>query len=423
VHLYVLDLGGGGLTAVGALPHAGAVVTRDEPQRVERLLSWLAGEVARRQAQLAAGGHAGVPEQRAAAAPADRLPHLLLLLDGWEAFLSAYQDVDAGVLVDLVHRLLREGPAAGLHVVLTSDRGGLLGRVASLVDDTLLLRLADRGDYAAAGVRGAQVPADLPPGRGWSVRHEPLAAQVALLDSDATGPAQAAALARLGRAAGVPRWHRPHRIERLPAEVRLADLPELPGRLVLGVGGDELEPVSLDLEDVRPGFLVAGPPGSGRSTALAALAQQLVAAGRSVVAIAPRPSPLRRVPGLLECVTDISAWSPPALGADALLVDDAELLVDSPAGGLLEQAVRQARDGGPLVVAAGSTDQLLGGYRGFVVELRRARSGLLLSPQSTGDGDLVGVRLPRTSTGEVQPGRGLLVRRAGTVPLQVARPD
>jgi S-DNA-T family DNA segregation ATPase FtsK/SpoIIIE len=46
-------------------------------------------EVGRRQGVLAAGGHADLAEQRAAAAPADRLPHLVLLLDRWEAFLSA----------------------------------------------------------------------------------------------------------------------------------------------------------------------------------------------------------------------------------------------------------------------------------------------------------------------------------------------
>jgi S-DNA-T family DNA segregation ATPase FtsK/SpoIIIE len=420
VHLYALDLGGGGLAAVGVLPHTGAVVGRDEPQRVERLLSWLAGELARRQAQLAAGGHGGLAEQRAAASADDRLPHLLLLLDGWEAFLALFQDVDGGALVDRVHQLLREGPSAGLHVVLTSDRSGLLGRVASLVDDTLLLRLADRGDYAAAGVRSTQVPADLPPGRGWSVRHEPRSAQVALLDADATGPGQAAALTRSGQAAPAPRRHRPHRVEPLPAEVRLADLPGQRDRLLLGVGGDELEPVTLGPDVVRAGFLIAGPAGSGRSSVLAAIAQQLVAQGRPVVVFAPRPSPLRRVPGLLDCVTD-TAWSPPAVAPAALLVDDAELLVDSPVGGLLEDAVRQARDGGPLVVAAGSTDALLGGYRGFVVELRRARSGLLLSPQSPGDGDLLGLRLPRSSVVAVHPGRGLLVGRGGTVPLQVAR--
>ncbi len=48
------------------------------------------------------------------------------------------------------------------------------------------------------------------------------------------------------------------------------------------------------------------------------------------------------------------------------------------------------------------------GFSGWQVEVRKNRSGILLSPQNITDGDLVGARLPRSSlsTG-VQPGRGL----------------
>ena len=166
VHLYALDLGGGGLAPLTALPHTGAVVTPDQPQRVDRLLSWLADEVARRQGVLAAGGHSDLAGQRSEAAPSDRLPHLLLLLDRWEAFLACFQDLDAGRLVDLLLRLVREGSSVGLHVVLTSDRTGLMGRIGSLVDERLLLRMADPGDYTGAGLPRRLVPSGLSAGRG-----------------------------------------------------------------------------------------------------------------------------------------------------------------------------------------------------------------------------------------------------------------
>jgi S-DNA-T family DNA segregation ATPase FtsK/SpoIIIE len=428
VHVYALDLGGGGLACVGALPHTGAVVGHDQPERIDRLLTWLGAEVGRRQAVLSAGGHHDLTEQRAASAPRERLPHLLLLLDRWEAFLAGFQDVDAGRLVDLVHGLLGEGPSVGLHVVLTADRSGLVGRLSSLVESKVLLRLADESDYAAAGLPARLVPDALPPGRGWDLSSSPLVAQVALLAEEPSGPAQSAALTRLAAAAPSPAWHRPRRVELLPALVHATELPPphgTPTRVVLGVGGDELDPVTVDLAETS-GWLVAGPPGSGRSSALVLLADQLRRTGRPLVAVAPRRSPVRELPGLASCVTD------PADGASltallagdpcVLLVDDADVLTDTCVGAVLDTAVRDARDAGTLVLAAGATDELVLGYRGFAVDLRKARTGLLLAPQGPADGDLLGVRLSRAVGGDAQPGRGLVVQRGRVTPVQVALP-
>jgi S-DNA-T family DNA segregation ATPase FtsK/SpoIIIE len=238
-------------------------------------------------------------------------------------------------------------------------------------------------------------------------------AQVALLHADPSGPAQTAALERL---AGAPATTTPpHRIAALPTAVDLASLV-LPEGLVLGIGGDDLRAVTVD-----ESLVIAGPPRSGRSTALLALGRQLLAQGKTVVAVAPRPSPLRDLP---RCHTDREAsYDLEALLATrpaALLVDDAELLVDSPLAHVLETAVREMRDTGMLVVAAGTTDELVTGYRGFVVDLRRAKTGVLLSPQAASDGDLLGVRLSRATGGDVHPGRGLLCRRGVVEPLQVA---
>jgi S-DNA-T family DNA segregation ATPase FtsK/SpoIIIE len=420
VHLYAIDPGGAGLGALAALPHAGAVVPRDQPERLDRLLTFLAAEVARRQALLAAAGQAGITEQRACALPEDRLPHLLLLLDRWEAFVSTYQDIDAGRLVDLMYRLLREGPSAGLHIVLTADRSGLVGRVSSMVEDRVVLRLADPGDYAGAGIPTRLVPAGLPPGRGWSLSGGPLVAQVALLTEDASGPGQTEALQQLAAQAAPPTICRPRRVEVLPTTVPLASLPRSSGsRVVLGLGGDELTPMEVDL--AGDGFLVAGPPRSGRSSALVSMAAQLQTAGHRVVAIAPRPSPLRALPG---CHTDRDASydleSLLGSGPNALVIDDAELLVDSPLAHLLERAVREMRDTGSIVLVAGTTAELVTGYRGFVVDLRRSKTGVLLSPQGRGDGDLFGVRLSRAVGGEITPGRGLLCGLGKTVPIQLA---
>ncbi len=415
VHVYALDLGSG-LGALDALPHTGAVVSREQPERMVRVLDFLAGEVSRRQTLLAACGATSLSEQRSAG-DRDALPHLLLLLDRWEGFLSTFQDIEAGRLVDVVYRLLREGPGVGLQLVVTADRSGLVGRLGTLIEEKVVLRLADLGDYAAAGLPTRAVPEHLPPGRGWRLSAAPTVLQLAVLADEPSGSAQTAALRRLAGRAAQPVRCPPRQVASLPDAVQLTDLPAPGAAPFLGVGGDELEPVAVDLTD--GGFVIGGPPRSGRSTALLTLAGQL---DLPMVAICPRPSPLR---ALQCCVTDVqdvaTLQALLACGPVAVVVDDAELVVDSPVGSVLEHLVRSARDNGSVVIAAGTTEVLVACYRGFVADLRRLRNGLLLSPESPADGDLLGVRTQRAPVGV--PGRGLHVTRAGTSPVQVALPS
>ena len=49
------------------------------------------------------------------------------------------------------------------------------------------------------------------------------------------------------------------------------------------------------------------------------------------------------------------------------------------------------------------------GYTGWHAEARKGRAGALLCPQGVSDGDLIGVRLPRSLVGDpVKPGRAYL---------------
>src|SRR5699024_301709 len=86
VHIYGIDCGNTALLPLVALPHVGAVVSRDQTDRMDRLLSRLRSLVSSRQAQLAEAGFADVTEQRAAVPKEERLPYVLVLLDRWEGF-------------------------------------------------------------------------------------------------------------------------------------------------------------------------------------------------------------------------------------------------------------------------------------------------------------------------------------------------
>ena len=182
VHLYALDAGGGALSALARLPHCGAVVSRDESARGDRLLTRLVEEVERRQQVLARGGLGSLEDQRAGARADDRLPWIVLLVDGWEGLQVAYEEVEHGRPLERVGRLVREGGAVGVRVVLTGDRTVLTSRVGAAFRTRLVLPLPDPTDYGLAGIPVRQVPAFRPPGR--ALLGDGTEAQVALLPGD-----------------------------------------------------------------------------------------------------------------------------------------------------------------------------------------------------------------------------------------------
>ncbi|GLW65789.1 cell division protein FtsK [Actinomadura rubrobrunea] len=451
VHLYAIDCGSNALLPLVALPHCGAVVSRDQLDRVERLIAALSAEVSRRQQLLAEAGFASLSEQRAAVAATDRLPWMLLLLDRWEGFTAAFENYDYGRLLDALVRLLREGASVGLRAVFTGDRSGLSGQISTVFDRRLVLRMADPNDYGYAGLQEKQIPAAMPPGRALEVVGPGLPvreSQIGLLADDPSGTAQVAALQEIARACvtrygRLPRKQRPLHVDELPVRVTYREAmaldPEFlapsPLWALVGVGGDTLSPVGIDLLNEGPGFVVAGPPRSGRSTTLLTIVHSLldpsVGGGLTpVVLITPRRSPLRELsghPGVLGVLTgdadpdDLTD----TIGDEhryVVVVDDAELLDETDLDDALCGVLRTARDGEHAVVIGGTTEDLGRGYRGFLSDTRRSRSGVLLSISSPDDGDLFGLRLPRNAPTAGPTGRGLFVATGLTTQIQVALP-
>ncbi|HEY4315798.1 MAG TPA: FtsK/SpoIIIE domain-containing protein, partial [Actinomycetes bacterium] len=224
LHLHALD-GGAGLASLAALPHLGTVAGRDDPALGDRLLVRLTEEMERRQRLLAAAGLGSHLEQRATAAPEERLPWLVLLADGWEGLVTTFETIDHGRPLDSLLGLARDGASAGIRVVLTGDRSVLAGRAAASFRNRLVLPLADRADYGLAGMAVRSVPPHLPPGRA-IVGPGAAEAQLAVLDRDPSGAAQVAAIARVAArcSADGPTGPVPLRLRPLPSAVGLADL-------------------------------------------------------------------------------------------------------------------------------------------------------------------------------------------------------
>jgi len=444
VHLYALDCGNAAMMPLADLPHCGAVVSRDQVDRTDRLLTVLLNEIARRQVLLAQHGYGSLAEQRAAAPVQERLPYLVFLLDRWEGFMASFDELDGGRLTQNVLRILREGPSVGLRAVVAGDRSALLGRLPTTIEDKLVLRMGDRNDYGLAGLQTKKMPDSMPPGRAFR-NDSMLETQLALLDPDPSGPAQVKALARITAAArerdaSVPRGQRPARVDVLPARITLPEVlalpapprPPTPMWALVGVGGDELAPIGVDLDDDGPGFVIGGPARSGRSTALLMLAGSLLEGGSELVVVTPRPSPLRQLaghPGVLGVLTgtpseaDVYGLLDQALGPVAVLVDDGELLVDAPCAVAFEAVLREGRDGQRALVVGGTTGEMVNGYRGYIVEARKTKSGVLLNPEHPMEGELLGIKPPRSAVGPMPKGRGLLVLRGSYLPVQVPLAD
>jgi S-DNA-T family DNA segregation ATPase FtsK/SpoIIIE len=429
VHLFALDCGNGALLPLRALPHCGAVVRSSETERAKRLLDRLMTELRTRMAMLGERHVADISEQRAAAPPAERLPHLVLLLDRWEGFLASLGDQDGGALTDTVMQLAREGASAGIHLIVSGDHTLLGGRVGTLTENKLVLRLADKGDFSLIGISGRSVPDTMQPGRAYrAVGGHQL--QVALLDRDPSGAAQAAAIEAIGaeareREPDLTPSHLPFGVDVLPARIAFEQVWELrtgeqtPMRGVVAVGGDRLAAFGPDLSTGVPAFVIAGPPRSGRSTALRALATSYLQIGTRVLIIAPRSSPVRDP--FPAQAGPVGVLTGPDLAAEDLkdvllergplvvLIDDAELLRDCAAGPELTAILRRQLGEQVGLVIAGDADGICAGFSGWQVEARKARRGLLLSPQNVTDADLIGIRLTRASVGNpVVPGRGIL---------------
>ena len=337
--------------------------------------------------------------------------HLLVVIDGWDVLTETCDVIDHGALTDRLLAALREGYALGLRAVITGDRSVLTGRVARTAEQRHLLRPADATDLAIAGLPHDAGPGHWPAGR--------------LLRSVDGVQLQVIPRTPNDRPAGSPS-EPPWRIRRLPARIELRGLPVATGALVLGRTADD------DLLTVgQPGrrrLLVVGSAGSGRTSALAAIAGQAGRQGRRVCVLGDAHSRLaERLQKTGVCV-DRLGWDAhgdlvrlrrerPDL---VVLGDDVDRAPEGAAArAVAEMADLAERDGG-LVAVSGDAAALAMRTRGIGAAVGRGRVGIVLGAPTALDADLVGARLPRVR--DVVPGRGWLVADRRAVPVQVAAP-
>ncbi|GMA41481.1 FtsK/SpoIIIE domain-containing protein [Mobilicoccus caccae] len=461
VQVYAIDAGARALGDLEESPNVGAVVFRDELDRLGRLVMRLAEELDRRIQTLALHRRRDIAAQREAE-PDAPWPYMAVLIDRWDLLTEEAEVSDDRTLVSTLERLVTEGGRAGILVVATGDRSMLTGRATALFPDRLVLRLADAYDYVSAGLSGP--PGRGEPGRGWRAP-EGVETQVAEAGVDAVGDAEG----ETGVPDRVVPWSRggPFRIDRLPvlvtrddvtelveamalerAETRSADVPVVlgepvegrsgsAGALLVAVGGDELGPRSIDVDEHGPCALVTGRRRTGRSGVLVAMVESALEGGWEVAVVTARRSPLTRLPAVYprvhgpfrhdEDAPELAEVVRRALreGRRLLVVaDDVDLLPEGALADELASLPQRMRDTGSFFVGSGEAEEILASFRGPAPALRRARCGVMLAPQGTEEGDAFGVRLRRGQYGRaLGVGAGYLVLDGLAERVQVVRSD
>lgn len=430
VHIYGLDFGARGLHMLEQLPHVGSVVSGDDTERVTRLIKTVRQTVEERALRYVSVQASTIDEYRTrAGAPGE--PRLLLLLDGLSAFRQAHELGSSGGLFELLLAIASEGRPVGVHVVLTADRASALpSSLGSLVPRRLVLRLADDNDMALLGIPKDLFSLDSPPGRGFLDGHE---VQAAVLGGDRSVAAQSRAVERL--AAAVRRntsWPEATPIRSMPESVALDELPiDVGGLAAWGIEEESLGPVGIPGDGT---FIVSGPPGSGRTSTVAAFVratQRLKPAVRPVLF-----SPMR------TSLADLVQWEEAALdlesverlatdlvqrlpqsapGSWLVVVESVGDFLNGPAEYQLTDLAKAARTSGNLLLAEGDTQSLSGSWS-LLQAVKFSRRGIVLQPDQM-DGDmLLQTSFPRLKRSDFPPGRGIQVRDGRWARVQVARP-
>ncbi|MFI0813771.1 FtsK/SpoIIIE domain-containing protein [Streptomyces echinatus] len=423
-HFYVIEHHPAGLTDYAELPHCGGVFSPAEPDRIRRLVTWLDEEVQRR----STGG---------SARQADR-PRIVLIVDGWEHFEDhgdpAFTETS---LLTTLRGVVAAGAPLGVHIVTLGGHDMLNHKLPTYYTRRLLLPFPKEETRRAHLTSRMASPPALP-GRAIDAatgRHVQIC-QPGVLPADLPSLYTDADPARL-----------PRRFPTLPTRITLDELmlpepPPSPTWIPLGVGGPGHGTVGIDLFESAHLLLLSGPPGSGRTTATAALAHSLRRAGIGVLAVAPPRSPL---PGLLpddpgvRVLTGIShkdtdlreAAEAFGDGPYALLLDDADHIVIVPtqegftdAPTLLDDIARLSARGRHALVLSADASPVLTGFPSPLTRLINTvvATGhrLLLTPAGRPAAVAHSVMLEPDQYFTAPPGRGYLSSGRAPILLHLA---
>jgi len=280
VAFYCVDYGGGTLRPLEDLPHVAAVATRLDPERVTRTISDVVTLLEGREEFFREHKLDSMRAMRQARVdgriPLDVPSDVFLIVDGWSSFC---EDFDA--MEFTIGEVAARGLNYGVHVILTvAQNMQIRMRIQSSFGGRLELRLTDSFDSTIGRKLMDKLPREAA-GRGLVDIGGGLVFQGAVPYVDGSTDDDVSAGQHGLVALAKSRWSTAvKRVQTLPAQVTVADLPEVnPGDdlLPLGLSQRNLGPAAVNVFGADPHLLVYGDGETGKTNTLKLLIRQLTA--------------------------------------------------------------------------------------------------------------------------------------------------
>ncbi len=466
LHFYLIDFGGQALRVFEKLPHVGGVFGEADTEYISRLLRKLEGIIEERRNYCATHSlddFLAYQRRRAEKSDLPEMPAVVLVIDKFVDFKQA-NDKE----LDRLLMIARQGRTYGVYLVLSVDRPASVPmQLMSLIELRIGLRLIEYTDsLMLIGKNDAAYIDPAIPGRGYKrgktleevhvalpVPGEDDDEQTSQLDELVASFTQGSKVAKAVQAPPIrllPEYVRADyflmdAVSGLSAKGKVVDSIPPSHALSLRVGLEDftLRPITLDLNSDTPHVLVAGGPGSGRTsvlqTCLLMLATPINRRSQVVLVDFRRSSRLlRRLPNvcmyadseerlgkaveklkeelrrrtahlheeLEKTQDDINAVIGASLSPLVLVIDDYDQLSVLSRNPLsdLKEFMPQARDLHFHVIVAGPPNDLMRSDP-FLNAIRASRLGIVLGGDPN-EQQVLGVRLS-----DMAPGRGHLVRR------------
>lgn len=432
VHIYALDFAGGGLGLLEPLPNVGAIIDGGDDERVTRFFRWLRSVADQRQATYSGVRAPTLTEYRAISGNLHE-PRILVLIDGIATFKSEYEgSTERMAILSLFQQLLVDGRGVGIHFAVSAERPAAIPTsLTPSFQRKVVLRQTDDDGYRFLDLpRDVLSPAS-PPGRAMQA-DKPQELQLAILGDNVNVAAQARLVERMAEYMRTLDLVPPVRIGSLPADIPALTMPsEVTGQPVLGLADETLEPIGFPPTGA---MMVWGPMQSGRTNALHWLAQSLRHWNPQlpIVHLSARRSPLSGLAvwnmtatGLEACATLLERVkkvtvdeSPDGQPTMAVLVEGYPEFLSTSVEALLTEVVKNCRANGHLLIAEGESSTWNSSWP-LLLEVRNARTGIMLQPDSMDGESVLRTALPRFKKGNPPPGRGWWIHAGKAAKVQL----
>ena len=279
VQFYILDFGGGSMSALSGLPHVGGVSTRLQGDRVRRTVAEVRTLLERREREFSERGIDSIATYRAlrseGAIAGDGFGDVFLVVDGWLTLRQDYEELEQAVTA-----LAARGLGYGIHLVAATNKWSeFRPAVRDLFGTRLELRLGDPYESEIGRAAAGNVPAGAP-GRGLTRDRLHFLAAVPRIDGQATAAGLPEAIRSLAaRVAAAWEGSGAPPVRMLPDVLPAAELPppaSTGAQVPFGIDENSLSPVFLDFA-ADPHFLVLGDTECGKSNLLRLAAEGIAA--------------------------------------------------------------------------------------------------------------------------------------------------